>query len=312
MTPPRDAGLPPETPRLVEARSIGIETTIGAFTHLSPEARVGRDCSIGDQVTIGNEVRLGDRVVVGDGVHLQGEVEIGDDVMIGPNATFASAVGDRPAAMTVVHPAARVGAGATVLAGLTIGRGAVVEAGAVVTHNVPPHAVVGGHPARIQGYAGPSPVAPGATDSLRRGRDTRVSSRVRGVEVIALPVISDLHGKLAVGEIGRGLPFQPKRFFLVYDVPSREVRGEHAHRTLRQLLVCLRGTCSIIVDDGRHREDYHLDSPALGLHIGPMVWASQSDFSPDAALLVLASEQYDAEDYVRDYGEFVAAVKGIL
>lgn len=295
-----------QRPNLVESRSIGAETQIGVFTHVLPGAHIGRDCAIGDFVSVGDQVVIGDRVCVGDGVRLQGRIEIGDDVMIGPNATFATGLPAAPAA--AIQQGARIGAGATVLAGLTIGRAAIVEDGAVVTHNVPPNSIVGGHPARILGY-GASPSPPSEIESPGRAGDQPLTSRVRGVEVVELPVISDLHGNLAVGEIGRGLPFQPRRFFVVYDVPSREVRGEHAHRTLRQFLVCLRGACTIIVDDGQNREEYHLDTPSLGLHIAPMVWSSQSDFSADAALLVLASEQYDAEDYIRDFNEFMAAVQ---
>ena len=114
-----------------------------------------------------------------------------------------------------------------------------------------------------------------------------------------------MRGALSVGEVGSHLPFVPQRYFVVFDVPSREVRGEHAHRKLEQFLVCVKGECWLAVDDGRHREEIHLTSPGVGVHVGPMVWASQFKFSRDAVLLVLASDKYDADDYIREYDEFL-------
>jgi hypothetical protein len=127
---------------------------------------------------------------------------------------------------------------------------------------------------------------------------------VRGVTVFASKAIGDLRGTIAVVESGDGLPFVPKRVFTVFDVPSRNVRGEHAHRRLQQVLVCVKGECSLLVDDGRRREEIRLDSPRLAVHLRAMVWGVQFDFSPDAVLLVLASAKYDPDDYIRDYEEF--------
>ena len=87
-------------------------------------------------------------------------------------------------------------------------------------------------------------------------------------------------------------------------VPSKEVRGENAHRTLHQFLVCLRGSCTVVLDDAREREEIVLDSPRIGLYIPPMTWVTQYRHSADALLLVLASEAYDPDDYLRDYDEF--------
>ncbi len=87
-------------------------------------------------------------------------------------------------------------------------------------------------------------------------------------------------------------------------VPSRETRGEHAHRACHQFLVCTSGQVSAVVDDGRHRSEVCLDNPRTGLYVPPMVWGTQYNYSPDAVLLVFASEPYDAADYVRDYREF--------
>ena len=86
------------------------------------------------------------------------------------------------------------------------------------------------------------------------------------------------------------------------------MRGEHAHKACHQFLVCVKGGCTIVLDDGEHRDELRLDSPKVGLHIPPMVWGIQYRFSADAVLLVLASDTYDADDYIRSYDDFLAAV----
>jgi dTDP-4-dehydrorhamnose 3,5-epimerase-like enzyme len=118
-----------------------------------------------------------------------------------------------------------------------------------------------------------------------------------------------LRGALSFGEIGAHLPFQPKRFFAIYDVAAREVRGEHAHRELQQFLVCLKGSCAVVLDDGRERDEVALDTPEIGLYIPPMVWGIQYLYSSDAVMLVLASDVYSASDYVRNYDDFLALVR---
>jgi hypothetical protein len=95
-----------------------------------------------------------------------------------------------------------------------------------------------------------------------------------------------------------------KRFFMVHGVPGREVRGQHAHRTCHQFLVCVRGSCRLIADDGRRREAFLLNHPGIGVYLPPKTWGVQYDYSPDAALLVFASHAYDAKDYIRDYEAF--------
>ena len=297
---------------LVESTHIGAGTRIWAFTHVLPGAVIGADCNISDHVFIENDVRLGDRVTIKGGVQLWDGLVLEDDVFVGPNATFTndrfprSKVYPTRFLRTTVKASASIGANATVLPGLTIGSRAMVGAGAVVTQDVPANAIVMGNPAYISGYveasgrrqdAGPmrtTPLAPGPL------------ARVTAVRVVEVPVFADLRGRVAVGEIGTVLPFTPQRFFAVHDVPTREVRGEHAHRTLHQFLVCLRGECVVMVDDGTSREEVALDGPELGLHVPPMVWSAQYRFSRDAILLVLASAPYDAAEYIREYDEFVA------
>ena len=108
----------------------------------------------------------------------------------------------------------------------------------------------------------------------------------------------DVRGALTVAQ--HEIPFDVKRAFWIYDVPTREKRGEHALKLCHQVLVALKGRLDVIVDGVR----YHLCSPQFGLHIEPMAWKELENFSADAICLVLASEFYDAEDYIRDYDEY--------
>ena len=119
-----------------------------------------------------------------------------------------------------------------------------------------------------------------------------------------LRFVHDMRGNLSVGEYERDIPFVPKRYFLVFDVPTPEVRGEHAHRVCHQFLICVRGSCRILLDDGTRRREITLDRPDLGIYVPAMVWATQHSYTPDATLLVFASEYYDPDDYVRSYEEF--------
>jgi len=127
--------------------------------------------------------------------------------------------------------------------------------------------------------------------------------------VVAMPVFTDIRGTLAAGEAGKEIPFQPRRFFAVFDVPSKEVRGENAHRTLEQLFVCLRGSCAVMVDDGTEREEVVLDRPGVGLYVPPLTWATFYRHTEEALVLVLASREYDPVDYIRDYDEFLEAIR---
>jgi dTDP-4-dehydrorhamnose 3,5-epimerase-like enzyme len=179
----------------------------------------------------------------------------------------------------------------------------MVAAGAVVTKDVPQNAIVAGNPARIMGYVDTQPRStPVTTVELDQ---PMTPLKVRGATLYTMPVIRDLRGALTFGEIDQPLPFVPKRYFTVFDVPGPYVRGEHAHRTLHEFLVCIRGGCSVVLDDGTSREEVRLDSPTLGLHVQPMVWTVQYQYSDDAILLVLASDVYKAEDYIRDYDEYL-------
>jgi len=298
---------------IVESARVGKRTRVWAFAHVLPGAVIGADCNICDHVFVENDVRIGDRVTVKCGVQLWDGVSLEDDVFVGPNATFTndpfprSRRHPREYTRTLVRAGASVGANATVLPGVTVGRGAMVAAGAVVTHDVPANAIVAGNPAAIRGYVG-STRRPRSVAKAPAAEGPR-KSVVRGVEVRPLGVFADLRGHLAVAERGRHVPFEPRRTFFVYGVPSREVRGEHAHKTLHQFLVCVNGECSVLVDDGTRREEILLRGPQTGIYVPPRVWAVQYKFSPDAILAVLASAPYDEADYIRDYDTFLRLVK---
>jgi hypothetical protein len=119
-----------------------------------------------------------------------------------------------------------------------------------------------------------------------------------------LRLMTDARGDLSVGEFERDIPFAPKRYFLVFNVPEGEARGNHAHKLCHQFLICVRGSCHLRLDDGQHRRELTLDRPDLGVYLPPMIWGVQHTYSADAALLVFASEFYDADDYIRSYEQF--------
>lgn len=292
---------------ICETTQVGPRTRIWAFAHVLPKASIGADCNICDHVFIENDVVVGDRVTVKSGVQLWDGVRLGDDVFIGPNATFTNDKYPRSRhwlsahAETRVGQGASIGANATILPGLTIGQNAMVGAGAVVTVNVPPNAIVYGNPARIRGYVDALTELPAQAASSEGGPQELVG----GARLIPLTRAEDMRGSLAVSEMGSGLPFAPQRVFVVYGVPSTEVRGEHAHRVCHQFLVCVNGSVRVLVDDGVDRAQVTLSDPGLGLYVPPMLWGTQYGYSADAVLVVLASLPYDPGDYIREYDEFV-------
>lgn len=301
-----------------ESTAVGSGTRIWAFAHVLPGARLGESCNVCDHVFIENDVVVGDRVTIKCGVQLWDGLRIEDDVFIGPNVTFTNDRFPRSKrypesfSTTVVSRGASIGANATILPGLRIGQHAMVGAGAVVTRSVPPYAIVTGNPARITGYVGEdttSPPPPG-TAELFPNQPGRLPSVVRGVGLHRIKEVRDLRGNLSAGEFSRDIPFEVKRYFLVFDVPSVATRGEHAHHTCHQFLLCVKGSCAVVADDGRQRHEYLLDSPGLGIHLPPMVWGIQYKYSADAVLLVFASEHYDADDYIRSYDDFLALSNG--
>lgn len=293
----------------VETDAIGPRTRIWAFAHVLKGARIGADCNICDHTFIEGGAEVGDRVTVKCGVQLWKGITLDDDVFVGPNATFANDFvprSDRHAASgirTLVRRGASIGANATILSGVTIGSEAMVGAGAVVTRDVPARAIVVGNPGYVSGYM----------DVNLNGRAEPPTHRsasplVGGAMLYHLPRITDHRGGLSFAELNQSLPFSVVRYFLVFGVPSRELRGEHAHKTLHQYLVAVHGSCSVRLYDGARSEEILLDRPECALHVPPMVWTTQYRYSHDAVLLVLASDVYREEDYIRDFEEYQASI----
>ena len=294
---------------ICESDRIGDGSRIWAFAYILDGAVIGREANICSHTFIENGVVVGDRVTIKSGVQLWAGVTIEDDVFIGPNVTFTndpfprSKARPESFAKTLICKGASIGANATILPGLTIGANAMIAAGAVVTRSVPANALVKGRPSRISGYVGAQQIEP--SSALAQPEEQVRDSAVAGVRSYTLPMHRDMRGSLVASEYGNDVPFTPKRSFLVFDVPTAEIRGEHVHRVCEQFMICVRGGCSVVVDDGERREEFRLDSPTLGLYIPPMVWATQFRHTPDAMLLVMASHAYDADDYIRSYEDFV-------
>jgi dTDP-4-dehydrorhamnose 3,5-epimerase-like enzyme len=119
----------------------------------------------------------------------------------------------------------------------------------------------------------------------------------------------DRRGQLVAIEENKDIPFRIKRVYYMYDTTAGVVRGCHAHKTLQQILICIHGSCKIRLDDGKDRKVISLEKPCEGLYISSTIWREMYDFSPDAVLMVLASELYDEADYIRDYNEFINFVR---
>ena len=127
----------------------------------------------------------------------------------------------------------------------------------------------------------------------------------KGCYIVQFPRISDVRGNLAFGEGERHIPFPIKRIFWTYDIRDGNMRGDHAHRTCQMVLFPIGGSFDIEIDDGQRRETLRMDDPSQGIFIPPLVWCRLKNFTPNAACISLASEEYRAEDYIHDYEEFI-------
>lgn len=131
---------------------------------------------------------------------------------------------------------------------------------------------------------------------------------IQNCRIIDLPKITDPRGNLTFIEELRHVPFEVKRVFFLYDVPTGESRGAHAHKQLHQAVICLAGSFDVMIDDGLRSTRVHLNRPWQALYVPPMIWGAQENFDPGSVCLVLASEYYCEDDYYREYDEYVDAV----
>ena len=301
----------------VQTIQIGADTKIWQFCVIFPKAKIGVNCNICAHVLIENDVVIGNNVTIKSGVQLWDGLRIENNVFIGPNVTFTNDLYPRSKIypekflQTFIKENASIGANATILPGVTIGKNAMVGAGAVVTRSIPANAIVQGNPARIVNYTNSKIEKDSEKQQFREGRKPPFSDMtlVNGVTIHQFPRVIDIRGSLTVGEFEQHIPFIPNRYFMVFDVPNKETRGEHAHYTCHQFLICVKGSCAVLVDDGVNRTEVLLDSLNKGVYLPPMIWGVQYKYSKDAILLVFASHHYDESDYIRDYDQFIVAVK---
>lgn len=140
---------------------------------------------------------------------------------------------------------------------------------------------------------------------LNKSTNQHHSKTVYDCSIIELPKITNRAGNITPIEGIKNLPFGIKRVFYSYDIPGGESRGAHAHKACHQFLIAASGAFEVLLDDGRNKRTVLLNRPFYGLHIPPGIWASEQGFSSGSVCLVLASHSYEAEDYIRDYNEFL-------
>ena len=125
-------------------------------------------------------------------------------------------------------------------------------------------------------------------------------------QIINFDIKGDERGSLISLEENKNIPFEIKRVYYIFNTVEGIRRGFHAHKKLKQVLVCVVGSCKILLDDGKSKEEVSLDNPNKGLLIESMIWREMFDFSPNCVLMVLANEVYDESDYFRDYQQFLS------
>ena len=128
---------------------------------------------------------------------------------------------------------------------------------------------------------------------------------MKGVNLVNLDICGDERGSLiALEALSKQVPFEIKRVYYIFGTKPNVIRGKHAHYKLKQLLICVSGSVDILIDDGKNKDTIRLDSPDKGLYIDGFIWREMKNFTKDAVLIVLASDHYKEEDYIRDYKVF--------
>lgn len=128
-------------------------------------------------------------------------------------------------------------------------------------------------------------------------------------KIFKFKVNGDERGSLISLEEYKNIPFRFKRIYYIFGSEKNTIRGKHAHKNLKQVLICVNGNCKILLDDGNKKDILELNSPDIGLYIGKNIWREMYDFSKDCVLIVLADKYYDEKEYIRDYSEFKKILK---
>ena len=128
-------------------------------------------------------------------------------------------------------------------------------------------------------------------------------------KVLNFNVHSDKRGNLISLADNKEIPFKIKRIYYTLNMPNKAIRGGHAHKRLDEVMVCLHGSCDFVLDDGKEKITITLDRPNKGLYIKANVWRDFRNFSPDCVVILIASDYYDTEDYIRDYDEYLKSIK---
>ncbi|QPR55086.1 sugar 3,4-ketoisomerase [Aeromonas allosaccharophila] len=129
------------------------------------------------------------------------------------------------------------------------------------------------------------------------------------IKLVDFRVLGDERGSLIALESNNQIPFDIQRVYYLYGTKPSVARGFHAHKKLKQLAVCIKGSCRFVMDDGTNKQEVVLSTPDKGLFIDAMQWHEMYDFSEDCVLMVLADQLYDESDYIRDYIKFIEAVR---
>lgn len=129
------------------------------------------------------------------------------------------------------------------------------------------------------------------------------------IQIIDLIIKGDERGSLIALEENHNVPFDVKRVYYIFGTKENVRRGYHAHRDLKQLAICVSGSCTFLLDDGKQKEYIELNSPTQGLLIEGLIWREMYNFSSDCVLMVLADHYYDENDYIRDYADFLKVLR---
>lgn len=127
--------------------------------------------------------------------------------------------------------------------------------------------------------------------------------------LINFPKVTDVRGNLSFAEENKHLPFEIKRVFYIYDIPSGAIRGGHAHKKTEQVIIAISGSFEVILDNGNDQKSFFLNRPDYGLYLPPAIWREMKNFSSNSIVLGLASTLFDEDDYLRDYETFKRTIR---